>query len=191
MFKLTTNDLEFPTVLVYSGVTYYIKYQTVKFQHTAPMTVSIEKTGLTMYVIDKRLKSDPALQWPLPDRVFFAAGACHKSTYAFIERHSEFKSIWIKPDKGFRGNHIIAVNGDSAFDYHGHPKWSDLVEHSMRKAKRWWAGWRCDLVELPVEVLISEAKSLHYDGLWLREPRQFLHKALPRARRFVDRHLIA
>jgi hypothetical protein len=26
-----------------------------------------------------------------------------------------------------------------------------------------------------------------YDGLWLREPSQFLHDALPRARRFLDR----
>lgn len=42
-------------------------------------------------------------------------------------------------------------------------------------------------MELPPEVLVSEAKSRTYDGLWLREPKQFLHDALPRARRFLDR----
>jgi hypothetical protein len=30
-------------------------------------------------------------------------------------------------------------------------------------------------------------KSRGYDGLWLREPGQFLHDALPRADRFLDR----
>jgi hypothetical protein len=36
-------------------------------------------------------------------------------------------------------------------------------------------------------VLISEARPRRYDGLWLREPQQFLHDALPRAERFLDR----
>ena len=50
----------------------------------------------------------------------------------------------------------------------------------------WWPGWDADLIELPADVLISEAKSRTYDGLWLRQPDQFLHDALPRAYRFVD-----
>ena len=48
-------------------------------------------------------------------------------------------------------------------------------------------GWGCSLVELPADVLISEARSRTYDGLWLRGPEQFLHDALPRARAFLDR----
>ena len=43
------------------------------------------------------------------------------------------------------------------------------------------------LVPLPQDVLVSEAKSRTYDGLWLREPGQFLHDALPRARAFLVR----
>jgi hypothetical protein len=39
-----------------------------------------------MYVIDKSVKTDPVRRWNLPDRVFFAAGACHILAYAFIER---------------------------------------------------------------------------------------------------------
>jgi hypothetical protein len=40
---------------------------------------------------------------------------------------------------------------------------------------------------LPSNVLVSEARSRTYDGLWLREPGQFLHNALPRAQAFLDR----
>jgi hypothetical protein len=43
------------------------------------------------------------------------------------------------------------------------------------------------LVDLPKDVLISEAKSRQFEGLWLREPKQFLHDALPRADRFLNR----
>jgi hypothetical protein len=39
-------------------------------------------------------------------------------------------------------------------------------------------------------VLISEAKSRTYDGLWLRQPDQFLYDALPRAYRFLDRFAV-
>jgi hypothetical protein len=42
-------------------------------------------------------------------------------------------------------------------------------------------------VPLPRDVLVSEVKSRAVDGLWLREPGQFLHDALPRARHFLDR----
>jgi hypothetical protein len=62
-----------------------------------------------------------------------------------------------------------------------------LLAHERCKANRWWPGWSCQLVPLPAEVLVSEAKSRTYDGLWLREPKQFLHDALPRARAFLDR----
>jgi hypothetical protein len=51
-------------------------------------------------------------------------------------------------------------------------------------------GWSYSLVELPPDVLISEAKSRTYDGLWLRGPEQFLHDALPRAHAFLDRFAV-
>ena len=46
------------------------------------------------------------------------------------------------------------------------------------------------MVELPHDVLISEAKSRSYDGLWLREPKQFLHDAMPRAERYLERIIL-
>jgi hypothetical protein len=142
-----------------------------------------------MYVVDKAIKDDPARRWALPDRVFFACGACHILAYAFLERYPDagFRPIWIKPHAGFTGNHIVATDGAVAFDYHGYSSLPKLIAHARTKAGRWWPGWEAELIELPVDVLVSERKSRTYDGLWLREPRQFLHDALPRARAFLGR----
>ena len=142
-----------------------------------------------MYVIAKGIKHDPVRRWALPDRVFFACGACHILAHAFLDRYpnSGFEPVWIKPAGGFTGNHIVAVRGNEAFDYHGYSGWDALLGHMATKANRWWPGWRAELVELPRDVLISEMKSRRYDGLWLREPEQFLHDAMPRAQRFLDR----
>jgi len=142
-----------------------------------------------MFVVAKGVKSDPVRRWHLPERVFFACGACHILAYAFIRRYPDagFTPIWFKPAPGFTGNHIVAARDDAVFDYHGYSARTAFVAHMRRKAGRWWPGWRCTEIALPPEVLVSETKSRCYDGLWLREPGQFLHDALPRAERYLDR----
>jgi hypothetical protein len=143
-----------------------------------------------MYRIPRGIKQDPERRWALPDRVFFACGACHILAYAFLKRFDDagFRALWIKPATGFTGNHIVVCNGAGlAFDYHGYSRFDRLYAHMQAKANRWWPGWSATLVELPCDVLISNAKSRTYDGLWLREPNQFLHDALPRAQRYLRR----
>ncbi len=142
-----------------------------------------------MYVIAKSVKRDPGARWNLPDRVFFAAGACHILAWAFLERYPGlgFGALWLKPASGFTGNHIVAARDDVAFDYHGYSSRAGLIAHARRKANRWWPGWSCTIQPLRPEVLVSEALSRRHEGLWLREPGQFLHDALPRARAFLDR----
>jgi hypothetical protein len=143
-----------------------------------------------MYRIAFDRKRDPARQWALPDRIFFACGACHILAYAFLERHPEAggRAVWQKPDAGFTGNHVFVAGDGWVFDYHGYSKPDRFMTHARAKSDRWWPGWSATLVDLPRDVLVSEAKSRTYDGLWLREPKQFLHDALPRARAFVDRY---
>lgn len=142
-----------------------------------------------MYVLAPGIKEDPGRRWALPERVFFACGACHILAYAFLDAYpgAGFTAIWIKPAPGYTGNHIVAVRDDIAFDYHGYSSWIRLLSHTCRKARRWWPGWSCELVPLPNEVLISEAKSRTFEGLWLRQPDQFLHDAMPRARKYLSR----
>lgn len=141
-----------------------------------------------MYVLAPGIKGTPR-QWALPDRVFFAAGACQVLAYAALERLAGegFGAKWIKPAAGFRGNHLIVTDGVLAFDYHGWSRLEALLAHTRRKAERWWPGWRCEVVDFPTEALVSEAASKAL-GLHLREPGQFTHDALPRARAFFARY---
>jgi hypothetical protein len=137
----------------------------------------------------KGAKRDPVKQWELPERVFFACGACHVLAYAFLKAYPEsgFVPIWIRPALGHTGNHIVAVRDDHVFDYHGYSNWLTLFAHMKRRGHQWSPGWNATLVELPEDVLVSEAKSRTYDGLWLKEPRAFLFDAMPRAQTYLKR----
>jgi hypothetical protein len=137
----------------------------------------------------KGAKRDPIKQWGLPERVFFACGACHVLASAFLRTypHSGFAPIWIRPDRGHTGNHIVVVRDDVAFDYHGYSDWGGLLAHMKRRARQWSPGWDATLVSLPEDVLVSESKSREYEGLWLKEPGQFLFDAMPRAQAYLRR----
>jgi hypothetical protein len=93
----------------------------------------------------------------LPDRVFFACGACHILAYAFLRAYPEsgFTPNWIRPAKGSTGNHILVARRQLAFDYHGYSNLLKLFAHMKRKANRWWPGWDAELIALPAEVLVS------------------------------------
>lgn len=149
-----------------------------------------------MYVIPEAVKQDARRRWALPDRVFFACGACHVLAHAFLaaQRDKGWSAMWIKPAKGFIGNHIVAVREDGlAFDYHGYTRWPHLLAHEHTKANRWWPGWHAEAVPIPAPVLTDESESRefgrrHGGKLWLRAPRDFLHDATPRAEAFVARY---
>lgn len=134
-------------------------------------------------------KNDPVLRWALSDRVFFACGACHILAYVFLERWGKPSDSvwWIRPTPGFFGNHVFVTRGHRVFDFHGWSNRDRFLVHTWRKAERFWPGRHADLVELTREVLVDEARSKAFPGLRLRAPGQFLHDALPRARRFLDR----
>jgi hypothetical protein len=143
-----------------------------------------------MYRLAPDIKDDPARRWALPDRVFFACGACHILCFAFLQRYPACgaRAVWFRPAAGFTGNHIVAEGPGWVFDHHGYSGPAAFRTHMLRKAARWWPGWSATEIVLPPHVLVSEAASRRFDGLWLRgEPRQFLHDALPRAEAFLGR----
>ncbi len=129
------------------------------------------------------------MRWALPDRVFFACGACHILAYAFVERydHPQHEVLWIRPVAGHIGSHIFVASDSWAFDYHGYSDRGRYLAHTWRRARQLWPGWDADIIRLPRDVLVNEARSRSFPGLWLREPGQFLQDALPRAHRFLDR----
>jgi hypothetical protein len=142
-----------------------------------------------MFFPKVNVKIDPVRQWHRPDRHFFANGACQVLAFTFLERYPDlgFHARWIKPAVGFTGNHIYVTDGINAFDYHGLTTEARLLAFGFERGQRFFPGWDATLVDLPTEVLVSEQRSRQIEGLWLREPGQFLHDALPRARSFLDR----
>ena len=140
-----------------------------------------------MYLLRPGIKEDPVRRWGLPDRVFFASGACHILAHAFLERFPDagFSPVWIRPHAGFTGNHVFVTDGELAFDYHGYVSCRRLVDHYTRRAQRLFPGWEADLVLVTVSLVNrEEAKTI---GMDIREPAQFLHDALPRSRRYLER----
>jgi hypothetical protein len=135
------------------------------------------------------VKNDPVRRWHRPDRHFFADGACQVLAFAFLERYPNmgFHARWIQPATGFSGNHIYVTDGVNAFDYHGLTTEQYLLDFAFRRGQRFFPGWSATLVDLPTDILVSERRSRQIEGLWLREPKQFLYDALPRARSFLDR----
>lgn len=136
-------------------------------------------------------KADDLLtRWSLPERVFFACGACHILAHAFLERYGRPEHVvtWIKPSPGYWGNHIFVGTDDWVFDFHGYSRRDVFLAHAWKASQRLWPGWDATVVPLPRDVLISGTRSREFDRrLKLREPGQFLHDALPRARRYLDR----
>ena len=135
------------------------------------------------------VKDDPFRRWHRPDRHFFANGACQVLAFAFLERYPDlgFHARWIKPTASVTGSHIYVADGVNAFDYHGLTTEQRLLAFGFARARRFFPGWDATLLDLPTDVLVSERRSRQIEGLWLREPGQFLHDALPRARAFLDR----
>ena len=135
------------------------------------------------------VKNDPVRRLHRPDRHFFANGACQVLAFAFLERYADmgFHARWIKPPADFTGNHIYVTDGINTFDYHGLTTEQRLLAFVFKRGRRFFPGWDATLVDLPTDVLISEQRSRQIEGLWLREPKQFLHDALPRARNFLER----
>jgi len=148
-----------------------------------------------MIFIDQTTKQDPVKRWALDDKTFFAAGACQVLAYAFLETfpNSGFRPLWIRPYDGYRGNHIIVTNNSLVFDYQGitpYKQYFDDLQHEMSirgETDPTFQGWAYTVQEFPKAYLISEQDSKAM-GLWLRQPDQFLHNALPRAFQYLERY---
>ncbi|USG60957.1 hypothetical protein NBZ79_17505 [Sneathiella marina] len=132
-------------------------------------------------------KKDLEKRWALPDRVFFACGACQVLAHVFMEKNApaDAQAIWIKPSAGHTGNHIIVSFADRVFDYHGYTEKNRFLAHYWKRARQVYPGWDAELVDITQDALTTEGPSAIYDGLWLRAPHQFFKNPLPRAEAFL------
>ena len=134
---------------------------------------------------DPKTKQDPVKFWNLRDRPFFGFGACHILTGVFLLRNenSTFKGIWIKPRGDFRGNHVIASNGEWAFDFHGYSRATSLIQHFANAQRANAPGWEADEIEVDFDLLCTE----HLNANNMRGPDQYHQNPIPRAEAFIDR----
>jgi hypothetical protein len=98
---------------------------------------------------------------------------------------AQLKAAWIRPTSGHTGNHIVVVRG--VFDYHGSSNWSRYWTHTVRHANQWWPGWSADVVHIRAEALVSRRRAREYEGLWMKEPPEFLFDPLARAGRYLQK----
>ena len=141
-----------------------------------------------MYAPRPGTKTNPVLRWNLSDRAFFGHGACHILAFVFLERfpNRNFYPIWIKPGDGYRGNHVFVTNGSVAFDYRGYLSKDKLLAHHWKQYCRKYPGWNAELIR--VESNLCEPAELAPLGMHVRAPGEFLHDALPRARKYVSKY---
>jgi hypothetical protein len=130
-------------------------------------------------------KRDLMGSWNRPDRPFFASGACHILTAAFLELYTRenFRALHIRPEPGFRGGHIVASDGRTIFDYHGSASHDPFLRHFLAKIRRFFPGWQGS-IEWVEESPIRPAFCTKHG---LRRPDQFPYNPLPRARAYIRR----
>lgn len=138
-----------------------------------------------MYALKPGIKENPEKRWALPDRIFFGFGACHILAGVFLEAPPVpgFYAERIIPQEGFWGNHIYVTNGILAFDYHGYSQRDRMLNHYMKGWSDRYVGWGCTLERADFDLLNTVA----LNQCKMLGPDQYLHNAIPRARRFIER----
>ena len=138
-----------------------------------------------MYILKPGIKKDPVRRWNLPDRIFFAHGACHILAGVFLRQLESdgIHALWIKPNGNHPGHHIFVTNGDLAFDFHGYSKQDRLIEHHAKGWAEKYPGWSAttQIVDFPLldTQSLNSRKMLGLD--------QYLFDPIPRAVKFIGR----
>lgn len=138
-----------------------------------------------MYHLKSGVKQNPQRRWALPDRIFFAHGACHilAGTYLQAPPLPGFHAERIIPKNGLPGNHIFVTDGAIAFDYHGYSTCQGLLAHHIRACRGQYPTWDCDLETVAFDLLFTP----DLNARKMLGPEQYLHDPIARARRFIQR----
>lgn len=127
-------------------------------------------------------RHDQHLAWSRPDQAFFAAGACHVLAFAFCSLHpnSGFEPVSLRPATG-QGSHVIATDGQWAFDHAGYARLSELLDSTRASWAAEYPGWTAEL-ELIKDSLDSWCRATNH-----RPPAEYAQDAWPRALAYAAR----
>lgn len=138
-----------------------------------------------MYVLKPGIKRDPQRRWALPDRIFFAHGACHILAGVYLRSPPlpGFHAEWIIPADERPGTHIFLTDGQLAFDFHGYSTRTKLLAHHAKCWSAQYENWGHTLERVEFNLLntpeLNQRKMLG--------PDQYLYDATQRAERFLAR----
>jgi hypothetical protein len=125
-------------------------------------------------------RDSPELAWRMPDRRFFAAGACHILASAFLRQHPEgFWAIFLRPLGEFPGQHVFVTDGYWALDAGGWTSVPELLAVTSSQYGDAYPGWDCRLELIDVDLREFCVVNGH------RLPEQFAHSPWRRANRYL------
>nr|WP_321444560.1 hypothetical protein [uncultured Cohaesibacter sp.] len=132
-----------------------------------------------------RYKQDAAKRWTLPDRTFFAHGACHILAGMYLRLYPDFgfKAKQIIPRKTLPGAHIFISNDTIAFDYHGYSSEENLLCHHNEVWRARYPDWQADIEMVTFDLL----KTTDLNQRQMRGPDQYWRDVLPRARHYLEK----
>jgi len=131
-------------------------------------------------------RRNPFLSWEREDEAFFASGACHILAELFtqLHQHEGFKMIYLKPGKGYPGNHVYASDGTWAFDHNGWTKETELLAETEAAYREKYPGWNYKriVIEPGIDALETFCKENNH-----RLPWQFAYLPWKRAYEYIGR----
>jgi len=138
-----------------------------------------------MIFLSDKAKKDLVKSWNRPERPFFAAGACHILAAVFLETFSNrgYHTLFIEPEAGYRGGHVVVSNGKTVFDYHGYTDQDVYLAHYFSKIRRFFPHWQGvvrRLEESPMEKPFCQKYQYRMPDQYWRDPR-------PRAFSYLQR----
>ncbi|MEL6452762.1 MAG: hypothetical protein AAFQ19_16035 [Pseudomonadota bacterium] len=129
------------------------------------------------------VKQDPARRWALPDRAFFAHGACHILAGVFLAHTpgQGWRAERIIPNGPYPGNHIYVTDGSRAFDYRGCVPRPRLLAWYARHMQAQTPGLSGTIEAVRFDLTDTAALNARK----MRGPDQYLHDPRPRAAAFL------
>lgn len=123
-------------------------------------------------------RNDQALSWARDDRRFFAAGACHVLSWAFLEKYADagFKPVGLRYHPSPLVNHVYVSDGVRAFDFFGWTTEQELLAESEATAGPEGME-RVDISELDLAMFCG--------AYFCRPPSQFHGDAWARANAYL------
>ena len=123
-------------------------------------------------------KADQALSWSRPDEEFFAAGACHVLTAAFLTAYPTAGfAAWVVVPGGERGAHMVALGQDVVFDWMGYTERDVFLREYFEAIRAVFPRWTADFRPGPADPIGWE----FCRAAGWRHPSQFWRDPLPRA----------